>query len=199
MPPKFASLLAALLLSLTSGVALAAPAAEDAFTAALSKGPVYAALVALAGGFAVSLTPCVYPMVAVTVSVFGARQAKHRWEGMLLSSAFVAGIIAMLVPLGVAAGLSGSIFGSVLQNRWVVVGIAVLFLAMAASMFGAFEMALPSALNNKLAVIGGLGYKGAFLLGLSPAALKAGEGASGAQMRARIASTSIAWNSAGSW
>jgi thiol:disulfide interchange protein DsbD len=106
-------------------------------------------------------------MVAVTVSVFGARQAKHRWEGLLLSSAFVAGIIAMLVPLGVAAGMSGSMFGSVLQSRAVVVGIAVLFLAMAASMFGAFEMALPSALNNKLAVIGGLGYRGAFLLGLA--------------------------------
>lgn len=165
-PARIASLLLVLLVSLSSGVALAAPG-EDAFTRALSKGPIYAALAAWAGGFAVSLTPCVYPMVAVTVSVFGARQAKHRWEGALLSSAFVAGIVAMLVPLGVAAGLSGSMFGSVLQNRWVVIGISMLFLVLAASMFGAFEMALPSALTNKLASIGGLGYKGAFLLGLA--------------------------------
>jgi thiol:disulfide interchange protein DsbD len=164
---RFSSALLALLLTLAPAVALAAPGAEDAFTRALSKGPLYAALAALAGGFAVSLTPCVYPMVAVTVSIFGARQAKHRWEGALLSSAFVAGIIAMLVPLGVAAGLSGSMFGSVLQSRWVVVGISVLFLVLAASMFGAFEMALPSALTNKLAAVGGLGYKGAFLLGLA--------------------------------
>jgi thiol:disulfide interchange protein DsbD len=139
----------------------------DAFTEALSKGPVYAALAALAGGFVVSLTPCVYPMVAVTVSVFGAREAKSRWEGAALSGAFVLGIVAMFVPLGVVAGLTGSIFGSVLQSRWVVVSMAALFLLLAASLFGAFELALPSALTNRLATLGGIGYRGAFLLGLA--------------------------------
>jgi thiol:disulfide interchange protein DsbD len=141
--------------------------ATDAFTEALARGPVYAALAALAGGFVVSLTPCVYPMVAVTVSVFGAREAKSRWEGAALSAAFVLGIVAMFVPLGVAAGLTGSIFGSVLQNRWVIVAMALLFLALAASLFGAFELALPAALTNRLAMLGGLGYRGAFLLGLA--------------------------------
>ena len=141
--------------------------ATDAFTEALARGPVYAALAALAGGFIVSLTPCVYPMVAVTVSVFGARQAKSRWEGAALSAAFVLGIVAMFVPLGVVAGLTGSIFGSVLQNRWVVVAMALLFLTLAASLFGAFELALPEGLTNRLAMIGGIGYRGAFLLGLA--------------------------------
>ncbi|HSU42376.1 MAG TPA: cytochrome c biogenesis protein CcdA, partial [Polyangiaceae bacterium] len=136
-------------------------------TEALARGPVYAALAALAGGFIVSLTPCVYPMVAVTVSVFGARQAKSRWEGAALSAAFVLGIVAMFVPLGVVAGLTGSIFGSVLQNRWVVVAMALLFLTLAASLFGAFELALPEGLTNRLAMIGGIGYRGAFLLGLA--------------------------------
>jgi thiol:disulfide interchange protein DsbD len=140
--------------------------APDAFTEALSRGPVYAALAALVGGFGVSLTGCVYPMIAVTVSVFGAKQAKSRWEGTALSAVFVLGIIAMMVPLGLAAALSGSIFGSVLQSRFVVVVMALLFLAMAASMLGAFEMALPSGLTNRLAMVGGAGYKGAFLLGL---------------------------------
>jgi thioredoxin:protein disulfide reductase len=141
--------------------------APDAFTAALAKGPLYAALAALAGGLLVSLTPCVYPMVAVTVSVFGARAAKHRWEGALLSAAFVLGIMAMFTPLGVVAGMTGSMFGSVLQNRWIVVAIAALFLLLAASMFGAYEFGLPSALTNRLAEVGGIGYKGAFLLGLA--------------------------------
>ncbi len=141
--------------------------AADAFTEALARGPVYAALAALAGGFVVSLTPCVYPMVAVTVSVFGARQAKSRWEGAALSAAFVLGIVAMFVPLGVVAGLTGSIFGAVLQNRWVVVAMALLFLTLAASLFGAFELALPEGLTNRLAMIGGIGYRGAFLLGLA--------------------------------
>jgi len=146
--------------------AAAAGGASDAFTAALAKGPLYAALAALAGGFLVSLTPCVYPMVAITVSVFGGRQTKSRWEGALLSAFFVLGIVAMFVPLGVAAGLTGSMFGSVLQSKWVVVAISLLFLAMAASMFGAFELALPAALTNRLATVGGLGYKGAFALGM---------------------------------
>jgi thiol:disulfide interchange protein DsbD len=144
--------------------AWAAP--DDAFTRALARGPLYAALAALVGGLGVSLTPCVYPMVAVTVSVFGARQSKSRAEGVLLSLAFVVGIAAMFVPMGVVAGMTGSFFAAVLQNRWVVVAISALFLLMAASMFGAFELTLPSSLTNKLAEMGGIGYKGAFLLGL---------------------------------
>ncbi len=142
------------------------PEGSDAFTRAVEKGPFYAALAALAGGFVVSLTPCVYPMVAVTVSVFGASKAKSRWAGAALSAAFVAGIIAMLVPLGVSAGMSGAIFGSLLQSRVVVLGIAALFLLLSSAMFGAFEFALPAALTNRLAVMGGIGYKGAFLLGM---------------------------------
>lgn len=157
------SLLLGLLTLCVPASAWAAP--EDAFTRALAKGPLYAALAALIGGLGVSLTPCVYPMVAVTVSVFGAKQAK-RSEGILLSLAFVLGIAAMFVPMGVVAGMTGSMFAAVLQNSWVVVGISLLFLVMAASMFGAFELTLPSALTNKLAEMGGIGYKGAFLLGL---------------------------------
>lgn len=138
----------------------------DAFTRALAKGPGYAALAALAGGLLVSLTPCVYPMIAVTVSVFGAREARSRAQGVLLSLSFVLGIVAMFVPLGLVAGLTGGVFGSVLQSKWVIVGISALFVAMAASMFGAFEFTLPSALTNKLATVGGIGLKGAFVLGL---------------------------------
>jgi len=161
---RLSPVLIALGLLLLPQAAWAAP--NDAFTRALAKGPAYAALAALVGGLAVSLTPCVYPMVAVTVSVFGAKQAKSRSEGVLLSLAFVLGICGMFVPMGVVAGMTGSFFSAVLQNRWVVAGIASVFLLMAASMFGAFELTLPSSLNNKLAEMGGIGYKGAFLLGL---------------------------------
>lgn len=155
----------ALLLLLLPASAWAAP--DDAFTRALSKGPLYAALAALVGGLAVSLTPCVYPMIAVTVSVFGAKQAKSRAEGTLLSLCFVLGICCMFTPLGVIAGSTGSLLSSALQSRWVIVGISTLFLVMAASMFGAFELALPASLNNKLAEVGGIGRKGAFVLGLA--------------------------------
>ncbi|HEX4340173.1 MAG TPA: cytochrome c biogenesis protein CcdA [Polyangiaceae bacterium] len=152
----------------TLALATTAAAAEpDQFSAALAKGPLYAGLAAFASGFLVSLTPCVYPMVAVTVSVFGARQAQSRAQGALLSAAFVGGIIAMFVPLGVVAGLTGSLAGAVLQSAWVVGGISALFLIMAAAMFGAFELDIPSSLKNKLAEVGGAGYFGAFLLGVA--------------------------------
>lgn len=148
------------------GAALGGAGAPDAFTAAVSKGPVYAALAALLGGLLVSLTPCVYPMIAITVSVFGARQSTSRLQSLSLSAAFVLGIVAMFTPLGVVAGITGSMFGSVLQSSWVLIGIAAVFLAMAASMFGAFELTLPSGLLNRLNQVGGMGVKGAFGLGL---------------------------------
>jgi thiol:disulfide interchange protein DsbD len=147
-------------------VAGVAGGGDDAFTRALAQGPLTAALAALFGGFLVSLTPCVYPMIAVTVSVFGAREAKSRWQGTSLSAAFVLGIVAMFVPLGVVAGMTGDVFGNLLQSKWVVIGISALFIAMAASMFGAFEFTLPSGLTNRLATVGGIGHKGAFVLGL---------------------------------
>lgn len=169
--PRFAGLAAAstlVLLTVVAGRAEAASAADgaDAFTTALSQGPLYAALAAFVGGLLVSLTPCVYPMIAVTVSLFGARQSESRWHGTRLSAAFVVGIVCMFTPLGVIAGLTGSVFGSVLQNAWVLVGIAALFLVMAASLFGAFDLALPSGLVNRLNQVGGMGVKGAFGLGM---------------------------------
>jgi thiol:disulfide interchange protein DsbD len=138
----------------------------DLFTESLARGPLYAGLAAFLGGLLVCLTPCVYPMIAITVSVFGARQSRSRLHAMGLSTAFVLGIAAMFTPLGVVAGYTGSLFGSVLSNPWVLAVIAFVFLALAASMFGAFEFVLPSWVTNRLAALGGIGYGGAFLIGL---------------------------------
>jgi len=138
----------------------------DAFTQALEKGPIYAAIAAFVGGVGCSLTPCVFPMIGITVAVFGAKQSKSRWNAMALSSTYVLGIAVMYTALGVAAGLAGSMFGAFLGNRWVVTGIAIVFVALAMSMFGAFEFVLPSSLTNRAANVGGVGYFGAFLLGL---------------------------------
>jgi thiol:disulfide interchange protein DsbD len=147
--------------------------AAGAFNQALARGPAFAAAAAFVGGLLVSLTPCVYPMIAITVSVFGANEAKSRMQAAGLSSVFVLGIAVMFTALGVGAALSGAIFGKFLSNPFVVGGIAIVFLGMAASMFGAFELALPSGLNNKLATVGGIGYGGAFVLGLVSALVAA--------------------------
>ncbi len=137
-----------------------------AFQRALSHGSLVALGASYVFGLATGLTPCVYPMVAITVSVFGAREAKSRVEGLLLSATFVAGIVCLFTPLGVVSALTGKGFGAALGNPWVVGAIAVVFLALAASLFGAFEIALPQALQNRLSTLGGTGYRGAFILGL---------------------------------
>lgn len=150
-----------------------AASSSDAFSQALTKGPIAATLVAFLGGLLVSLTPCIYPMVAVTVSVFGAKKTQSRWQGLALTASFALGIAVMFDSLGLVAALTGTMFGSVLQSPWVVLGIAALFFAMAFSMFGAFELMLPSGLLNRLSSIGGMGYRGAFLLGLVSALVAA--------------------------
>jgi thiol:disulfide interchange protein DsbD len=160
----FAALLAAALIALWPSAARAQDA--DAFTSALEKGPVFAGLAALMGGLLTSLTPCVYPMIAITVSVFGAREAKSRREAMLLSTCFVLGIVVLFTSMLVGAALTGSVFGKVLSNPFVMGGIALVFIALALSMFGAFEMVLPDTLMQRLSSVGGIGYGGAFLLGL---------------------------------
>ena len=137
-----------------------------AFQRALAHGTLFALGASYVFGVATSLTPCVYPMIAITVSVFGAREAKSRWHGTLLSLTFVLGIVCLFTPLGVVSALTGRGFGAALGNPWIVTLIAVVFLSLAASLFGAFEIALPQGLQSRLSGVGGAGYRGALLLGL---------------------------------
>ena len=154
-------------------LALGVPASADTlgeltepFSAALRDGSYWGALgLIFVAGLATSLTPCVYPMIAITVSVFGARQAETRGRAALLSTAFVLGIAALFTPLGVISALTGSAFGGALASPWVVGALSALFTAMALSMFGLFDLALPSDLQNRLAEAGGFGLRGAFVLG----------------------------------
>jgi thiol:disulfide interchange protein DsbD len=147
---------------------------EKPFVAALTHGSwAYSLLLIFVAGLATSLTPCVYPMIAITVSVFGARASKSRAEAAMLSSVFVLGIAALFTPLGLFAATTGGVFGAALANPYVLVGLALLFLALAVSMFGGFDIDLPSGLKNRLATVGGVGYKGAFFIGLCSALIAA--------------------------
>jgi thiol:disulfide interchange protein DsbD len=137
-----------------------------AFQRALARGPVVALGACFVFGLATALTPCVYPMIVITVSVFGAKEAKSRLQGTLLSATFVLGIVCLFTPLGVIAALTHRGFSAYLGNLWVVSVISLVFLVLAASLFGAFELALPSSLQNRLSSVGGAGYGGAFVLGL---------------------------------
>lgn len=144
------------------------------FVGALSSGDYVVALPLIyLVGLGTALTPCVYPMIAITVSVFGARQAKSRTEGALLSTSFVLGMATLFTPLGVVAGLTGMAFGSWLAWPPILVGFALLFVAMALAMFGAYELNLPPSLQAKLGQMGGIGPKGAFALGFASALIAA--------------------------
>jgi thiol:disulfide interchange protein DsbD len=134
--------------------------------ALLAQGSLLAFVVAFGGGVATSLTPCVYPLIPITVSIFGARKAGRRRDAMALSGLYVLGIAAMYSGLGVGAALTGKAFGSVMQSPWVLGFVALVFAALAASMLGAFELSLPGAWQARLNQVGGAGYAGAFLMGL---------------------------------
>lgn len=164
--PLVAAGLVSLVPSFAWGADADASATASVFERALAGGPLLLALSAFGSGLLVSLTPCVYPMVAVTVSIFGAKNAASRWQAFALSGSFVLGLVCMFVPLGVVAALTGATFGSALSNPLVIVGMSLVFLALAASMFGAFDLDIPNSLKNRLATAGGAGYVGAFMLGL---------------------------------
>jgi thiol:disulfide interchange protein DsbD len=146
-------------------VALAADD-PDIFTKLSKWGMVGSAIGAFAGGLANAAMPCTYPMIAITVSVFGAKEAKSRTEAVLLSSLFVLGITTLFTPLLVISALSGTLWGTALANPWVNYGLAAFFAAMALSMFGAFDLTLPDAIMQRVSSVGGAGYRGAFILGL---------------------------------
>lgn len=111
---------------------------------------------ALAGifliGLALNLTPCVYPMLSITVSLFGSKKGEESRIGHSFSMAFiyVMGIVTMYSVLGVAAAYTGALFGSWLQSPWVLGGIGLLILLLALSMFGLYELQPPSSMMQKL-------------------------------------------------
>src|SRR5216683_2150894 len=117
-------------------------------------------------GVLTSLTPCVYPLIPITVSVFGARKPEQRARSVGLSATYVGGIAVTYSVLGLFAALSGRAFGSALSSPWVVAALAVFLIALAASMFGAFDIAVPQALQEKLTGVKGAGYAGALGMGL---------------------------------
>ncbi len=159
------SLLAALLPPSSAG-ADTLSTLTDPVRDALERGSYGAALgLVFVAGLLTSLTPCVYPMIAITVSIFGARQATSRAQGAALSFAFVLGIAALFTPLGILSALTGAAMGETNANPWLMIPLAAIFAAMALSMFGAFDLQLPHSLQNRLVQVGGAGYRGAFLVG----------------------------------
>lgn len=163
-------LLATLLLSgaaLAAGDGVADDSLPGQLKAALGAGNLLVAIsLVMLGGLLTALSPCVYPLIPITLSILGARQSSSALRGFLLAATYVSGMVVLYTTLGVSFAWAGVLAGSALQSPLITIGVALFCIAMATSMFGAFEMVLPSGLQTKLSQAGGGGFKGAFIMGL---------------------------------
>jgi thiol:disulfide interchange protein DsbD len=102
-------------------------------------------------GLLLSLTPCVFPMVPIISSLIVAQGEKiTKRRGFFLSLTYVLGMALTYSLVGVLAGLSGRLFTSALQNPWVLGAFALIFVILALSMFGFFDLQVPSVLQKKM-------------------------------------------------
>ena len=118
------------------------------------------------GGIGASLTPCVLPMIPITMAVIGAKGASKA-KGMLLGIVLTQGMALTYTILGVIAALTGSVFGQFAQQPIFLIPVSIVFALFAISLLGAFEIKLPDSLTNKLQSSGPRkGFMGAFVTGL---------------------------------
>ena len=151
----------------TAGPALAQDlAAEGDSVARVFAGHGYflGFLIVLLGGLALNLTPCVYPLIGVTVAYFGNEGGGTR-RVIGLAVVYVLGIALTFSAVGVTAALSGGLFGAALQNPYVLGTIAAMLLLLAAASFGLFTLQPPQWMMRHVGVARP-GYAGSLIMGL---------------------------------
>lgn len=130
------------------------------------SGLFYALIFIYLGGLALNLTPCVYPLIPITISYFGGQSEGRKGSLVLQAVVYVVGMAVTYSVLGVMAALTGGLLGSALQNPLVLIFVALIMVGLALSMFGLYEIRVP----QSLAMIGGKnrsGIFGTFLMGLT--------------------------------
>ena len=130
------------------------------------KGIIITFLLIFLGGLGLNLTPCVYPLIPITMSYFGGQTVGKSGKRLLLAILYVLGIAIVNSALGTLAALSGGLLGSFMTNPIVLIAIAGILIALSLSMFGVYEFGVPSFLMN----LGGgsrTGYLGALVMGLT--------------------------------
>jgi thioredoxin:protein disulfide reductase len=138
------------------GAAAAAPElsiyASDTDIARLLEGNLALALAGfLALGLLLAFTPCVLPMIPILSSIIaGEAGGLTRLRALVLSGAYVLGMALAYAAAGVAAALSGSLIAAALQNAWVLGAFALVFVALALSMFGLYDLRLPGFIHERL-------------------------------------------------
>ncbi len=131
----------------------AAPANENTRIAQLFKDGSFWLIVSFffGAGLLLALTPCVFPMIPILSGIIVGRGHKiTKMHAFILSLAYVLGMAITYAAAGVAAGLSGSLISNALQTPWVLGSFSALFVLLSLSMFGFYELQLPTALQSKL-------------------------------------------------
>jgi thiol:disulfide interchange protein DsbD len=132
----------------------------------LQSAPFLAVLAAYVGGVLTSFTPCVYPIIPITVSYIGARGEGSKLKGFFLCLTHVLGISVTYSALGAFAALTGRFFGDISTNPWAFFITGNIILIMSLSMLGVFN--LPAfKIGNADSAKFGKGHLGAFLIGLA--------------------------------
>ncbi|MFO7890484.1 MAG: protein-disulfide reductase DsbD [bacterium] len=152
--------------SVTSAESGSSQSIADRLADALENASVFAFIIVFMGGLLSSLTPCVYPMIPITLAVIGAQAGERKLKGFILSLFYVLGIAVTFSILGILAARTGMIFGSISTHPAVLVIISLIFLIMGLSLVGLFVLQIPSSLASKLQSKKGKGFLGAFLTGL---------------------------------
>jgi len=118
-------------------------------------------------GLATSLTPCIYPMIPITAGVLGgtAHPGRSRRRTALLTGCYVLGLALVYASLGLLAGLTGSLFGTVSSNRWAYLAFGNLLLLAALAMLDVFPVRAPQRVVAWAGRVGGGSPGGALLLG----------------------------------
>jgi thiol:disulfide interchange protein DsbD len=118
------------------------------------------------GGLALNLTPCVYPLIPITVSYFGGRGTDKAGLLAVHSLLYLFGLAVTNSTLGVIAALTGGLLGSVLQHPAVLIAILTILVGLALSFFGLWELRLPGFLTQAASRSYG-GYGGSLFMGLT--------------------------------
>ncbi|HEX9081247.1 MAG TPA: cytochrome c biogenesis protein CcdA, partial [Holophagaceae bacterium] len=133
---------------------------------ASDAGLLWSFLLMFLAGLGASLTPCVYPMIPITMAIIGAKGG-GRAKGFALSLALVLGMAVTYTTLGVVAAKSGAAFGAFAQKPTFLIPVSLIFAVFSLSLFGAFEIRLPAGLAARLQGDGSRsGLGGAFVMGL---------------------------------
>jgi len=113
------------------------------------EGPL-ALLGIFAVGLGLNLTPCVYPMLSMTFSLFGKQNDLRHGHAFVKALAYVLGMASMYTALGASAALTGGFLGAVLQSKWVLLALAIFFIFLSLGTFGIYSLQAPSWLLNKI-------------------------------------------------